>query len=121
MNFDVDRFKRSSVYQVAIDIEANTVEIGFSWYPDKTESVILIGLLSMSYQPDFTDEPPWMCLDFSVEFIHSMDELEQSEVLWEKGANALKDLSFPIYRFHAGSADFVFSAVCQKIEVSCIS
>ncbi|WP_283132194.1 hypothetical protein [Enterovibrio norvegicus] len=41
MNFDVERFKRSCVYQVAIDIETNTVEIGFSWYPDKTESLIL--------------------------------------------------------------------------------
>ncbi|WP_325892798.1 hypothetical protein [Grimontia sp. NTOU-MAR1] len=118
MNFDVERFTRSCVYNVAIDIETSTVEIGFSWYPDTTETLRLIGLLSMTYQPDFTDEPPWVCLDFSVELINSMDELDQSEVLWEKGANALKDLSFPLYRFYAGSADFVFFAVCQEIELS---
>ncbi|WP_197475323.1 hypothetical protein [Grimontia celer] len=114
----VERFTRSCVYNVAVDIETSTVEIEFGWYLDKTEGFRLIGLLSITYLPDFTDEPPWACLDFSIELINSMDELDQSEVLWEKGANALKDLSFPLYRLHAGSADFVLFAVCQEIELS---
>jgi len=121
MGFDVESYKSAQIDKIELDIETNTVEIEFYWPEYKTEKLRLVGLLSMRYRPDFTDEPPWICLNFSIELLNSIDELLQTEVLWKKGSNALNDLAFPIYRVNSGSGDYEFDVVCQAIEVHTVT
>jgi hypothetical protein len=117
IKIDIDAYKIAAIDKIDLNIESNTLSIQFYWPNLKGEVLKLEGILSLHYQPDFTDEPPWICLDFSIEEINNIDELKQSEVLWKKGSPALKELNFPIYRVMSYSGDYNLVVVCQKLKL----
>lgn len=116
MNLDVVSYKNTDIGKMEFDFNANSLLIEFYWTNGKIKKLHLNGLVSINYRPDYTDKPPWVCLNVDIDEINSIEELKQSELLWVKGSNALKQLNFPIYRVTSESGDYYLKVVCKEIE-----
>lgn len=114
---DRDDFINSSLEKISIDIELDTIELEFYWPKIKSAKVALEGILYFEFKPDFTEEPPWLCLDFAHDEILSLNDITE-ELLFRKEAPIYEQLNFPIFRLCTGSADFALKVICQSISIN---
>ena len=111
-----DKLQNADLVNLELDFLRSLVRLEFQLLEGACLTIVLEGLISFTYRLDFGDEPPWICLEFSIESLSNINSLKTGELLFSSGSPALRELSFPCYRVKAASADFEFVAVCQQVR-----
>ncbi|ESP93657.1 hypothetical protein [Pseudoalteromonas luteoviolacea] len=110
-----NEFVNSRLESIKIDIDLDEIELKFYWPNFKVVNVSLKGILYCEFKPDFTEEPPWLCIDFMHDEISSLNDITE-ELLFKKESKIYEQLNYPIFRFCTGSADFYLNVIHQNFN-----
>ena len=111
-----DNLQDCDLDDLNIDYRAGAISCRFRIPGGEYRNFRFRGLFSVNYLTDFSDEPPWICLEFSVEEINSYSDLDSYQKHWVEGSPILSEIQYPIYKCRMASGDFSLDIICNEVD-----